>query len=86
MFTIEHEEDFTIITILDDEDKCDELEVEIGTDVVNLRQWHVKSIEDHEIPEWEIYDQITITPRQFLKLMEAFNLKEGVYQLENPAI
>lgn len=72
MFTIEHDMDETLITILNEEGGEDVSVLMIGGNVY-LRQWNEKR---HR------FDVIQMTAQMYYKLMQAWKLPEGTYTLE----
>lgn len=73
MFTIEHEEDETIITILDEEGELEDVGVLMWEDRVYIRQWN-----DHR----HRFDLIAMNADMYYKLMQAWTLPEGTYVIE----
>lgn len=73
MFTIEFDEDETLITILDETNELEDVSVLLYDNYCHLRQWNEKT---------QRFDVITLKPEMYLKLMKAWNLPEGVYKLE----
>lgn len=73
MFTIEHIDEETVITVLDETAEFDDLNVIMTQSHVFLRQW----CDTHNK-----HDVIVLTPQMYYKLMQAWNLPEGSYELE----
>jgi len=73
MFTIEHEEDETIITILDHEGDLEDVGVLMWDDRVFIRQWN-----EHR----QQFDLIAMNAQMYYKLMQAWSLPEGTYVVE----
>lgn len=73
MFTIEHEEDETIITILDEEGELEDVGVLMWEDRVYIRQWN-----EHRYR----FDLIAMNADMYYKLMQAWSLPEGTYVIE----
>ncbi|WBU59537.1 hypothetical protein [Paracoccus albus] len=76
MFTIEHDFDATVITLIDEPDTAPlQGDVVITTfdDRVVLRQ---------DEPDGDRYSEITLSMRQLDELRAALNLPEGGYRLE----
>jgi len=73
MFTIEHEEDETIITILDPEGDLEDVGVLMWDDRVFIRQWN-----EHR----QQFDLIAMNAQMYYKLMQAWSLPEGTYVVE----
>jgi hypothetical protein len=72
MFTIEMEDDESLITILDDTGELDDISILLYDDYCHIRQWNEKK------QFWEI---ITLTSTMYLELMKAWNLPQGTYQI-----
>ncbi|MFV0293482.1 MAG: hypothetical protein ACK5II_09840 [Paracoccus sp. (in: a-proteobacteria)] len=78
MFTIEHEFDATVITLIDEPDTAPLLGDVVITafdDRVVIRQDETDS---------ERYSEITLSARQLNELRAALNLPEGGYRLDKP--
>ncbi len=73
MFTIEMEDDETLITIMDDTDELDDVAVLLYEDYCHIRQWNEKS---------QTFDVVTLKPEMYVKLMEAWKLPVGSYIME----
>ena len=73
MFTIEHEEDETIITILDEEGELEDVRVLMWDDRVFIRQWN-----EHR----QQFDLIAMNADMYYKLMQAWTMPEGTYVIE----
>ena len=73
MFTIEHEEDETIITILDEEGDLEDVGVLMYEDRVFIRQWN-----EHR----QQFDLIAMNADMYYKLMQAWTMPEGTYVIE----
>lgn len=74
MFTIEFDLDETLITIMDNTGELEDVSALLYDDYCHLRQWNEKR---------QRFDVITLKPEMYLKLMKAFNLGEGTYELVN---
>ena len=72
MFTIEHDMDETLITILN-ENGGEDVSVLMVDDAVYMRQWDNKTGK---------FDVIAMTHQMYYKLMKAWTLPEGTYTLE----
>lgn len=72
VITIEFDMDETLITILDNSGELEDVEALLYDDYCHLRQWNERL---------GTYDIITMKPEMYLKLMKAFNLPEGAYDL-----
>ena len=72
MITIEFDMDETLITIMDNSGELEDVGALLYDDYCHIRQWNEKL---------NRYDVITMTPEMYLKLMKAFNLGEGAYDL-----
>jgi hypothetical protein len=73
MFTIEFDEDETLITILDKTDELEDVSVLMYDDYCHIRQWNEKQ---------QMFDVCTLTAEMYLELMKAWKLPEGAYYLE----
>lgn len=74
MFTIEHEFDSTVITLVD------EGETPLQEDVVINSFAECVTVEQYD-PRSETMQKITLSPEQLRDLAAALDLPEGVYQL-----
>jgi hypothetical protein len=72
MFTIEFDMDETLITVMDNSGELEDVGALLYDDYCHIRQWNEKK---------QMFDVITMTPEMYLKLMKAFNLEEGAYDL-----
>lgn len=72
MFTIEFDLDETLITILDNTGELEDVDALLYEDYCHIRQWNEKL---------NRYDVITMKPEMYLKLMKAFSLGEGTYDI-----
>lgn len=72
MFTIEFDMDETLITIMDNSGELEDVGALLYEDYCHIRQWNEKT---------QRYDVITMKPEMYLKLMKAFNLEEGAYDI-----
>ena len=72
MFTIEFEDDETLITIMDNSGELEDVSALLYDDYCHFRQWNEKR---------QRFDVITLKPEMYLKLMKAWNLEEGTYDL-----
>jgi hypothetical protein len=70
MFTVEHMPEDTIITTLDQEGKCNDVEVIIDAESVFFRQWS---------DDMEVYDLIEMSNQQLKDIVAAMNSPEGAY-------
>lgn len=77
MFTIEHEFDATVITLMDEGDVHlqEDVTIEAYEDCIVLRQLD---------PETDLPVSITLSIAQARDLAAALNLPEGVYRLKKP--
>ena len=70
MFTIEHDHDETVTTVLDNDGKHEDLQLIIGDKCVYIRQYnHGK----------KTYDLIEISPLMFQELLKSMEYPEGSY-------
>lgn len=72
MITVEFDMDETLITIMDNTGELEDVGALLYDDYCHIRQYN---------PKTDRYDVITMTPEMYLKLMKAFNLSEGAYDL-----
>lgn len=72
MITVEFDMDETLITVMDNTGELDDVQALLYDDYCHLRQWNEKT---------KHFDVITFSPIMYLKLMKAFNLSEGAYDL-----
>ena len=72
MITIEFDMDETLITIMDNSGELEDVGALLYDDYCHIRQWNEKL---------NRYDVVTMKPEMYLKLMKAFNLSEGAYDL-----
>ena len=76
MFSIEHEFDATVITLVD------EGEAPLGEDVIVNSFAECVTVEQFD-PRTETVQKITLSPEQVRDLAAALDLPEGVYQLRD---
>jgi len=70
MFSVEHEFDNTSITILDDSGEQEDVAVILFDDVVYIRQY---------VEDTDLASVVTMTPKMFAELIEAYNRGEGSF-------
>lgn len=73
MFTIEFDDDETVITVLDQSGKLEDVAIFLYDDYCHIRQWNEKL---------ERYDVITLTAEMYLEVMKAWKMPEGTYILK----
>jgi hypothetical protein len=73
MFTIEFDEDETLITILDKTDELEDVSILMYDDYCHIRQWNEKE---------QMFDVCTLSSEMYLELMKAWKLPEGAYYLD----
>ena len=73
MFTIEHEFDASVITLVDEGDAPlrEDVTVEAFASTVTFKQWD---------PRTNMIATITLSPEQLSDLTAALNLPEGIYR------
>ena len=73
MFTIEHDFDATIITLVDEDTTPlrEDVVIHAHDDHITVEQW---------LPEEDVVVRITLSPSQLADLAAALDLPEGVYQ------
>lgn len=77
MFTIEHEFDATVVTLVDEgaEHLNEDVTINAFEDCVTLEQWD---------PRTDLVHRITLSPAQIRDLTAALNLPEGIYRSTRP--
>ncbi len=72
MFTIEHEFDATVITLVDEGEAPlrEDVTMNAFSNVITLEQWD---------PKTDTMRKITLSPNQLRDLAAALNLPEGIY-------
>jgi hypothetical protein len=70
MFSVEHEFDSSSITVLDDSGEQEDVAVILFDDVVYIRQY---------IEDTDMASVITMTPKMFAELIEAYNCSDGSF-------
>lgn len=73
MFTIEFDDDETLITILDMSGELEDVSILLYDDYCHIRQWNEKK---------QMFDVVTMKAEMYYKLMKAWKLPEGTYVLE----
>ena len=73
MFTIEFDEDETLITILDKTDELEDVSILMYDDYCHIRQWNEKE---------QMFDVCTLSSEMYIELMKAWKLQEGAYYLD----
>lgn len=73
MFTIEHDFDATVVTLVDEgqEHLNEDVTINAFEDCVTLEQWD---------PRTDLVHKITLSPAQLRDLTSALNLPEGIYR------
>lgn len=72
MITVEFDMDETCITIMDNTGELEDVSALLYDDYCHIRQYNART---------DRYDVVTLKPEMYLKLMKAFNLGEGTYDL-----
>jgi len=72
MFTVEFDQDETLITVMDDTGELEDVSALLYDDYCHFRQWNEKL---------QKFDVISLKPEMYVKLMQAWNLPEGTYEL-----
>jgi hypothetical protein len=72
MITVEFDDDETCITILDNTGELEDVSALLFDNYCHIRQWNEKL---------NRFDVITLKPEMYLKLMKAWNLPEGAYDI-----
>lgn len=73
MITVEFDMDETLITVLDNTGECEDVSVLLYDDYVHIRQYNSKI---------DRFDVITMKPEMYLKIMKAWKLPEGTFDLD----
>lgn len=73
MFTIEFEDDETVITLLDTTGELEDTSVLLYDDYVHIRQWNEQR---------QFFDVVTMKAEMYWELMQAWKLPQGTYILE----
>ena len=71
MWTSEFETDHTVVTILDDDGKNEDVTIHLYADFVDLTQWN---------ETLQRYDLISISTKQFYEIFESLKHPEGMFQ------
>ena len=77
MFTVEMEEDETLITVMDTSDQFEDLSVLLYDDYCHIRQW---------CEEEQDFLILTITSEMYYKLMQAWTTSEGTYVIDRKTV
>ena len=72
MITVEFDLDETCITIMDNTGELEDVSALLYDDYCHIRQWNEKL---------NRFDVVTFKPEMYLKLMKAWNLSEGTYDI-----
>lgn len=70
MFTVEMEDDESLITVLDDTGELEDISVLLYDDYCHIRQWNEKK---------GFFEIITLTSKMYIELMRAWDLPTGTY-------
>lgn len=73
MFTVEFEDDASVITVLDQTGELEDVSVILYDDYCHVRQWNEKTQE---------FDVIVLNAMMYYELMKAWDCKEGAYIVE----
>ena len=73
MFTIEHSEDFSVVTSLDDRGSLSDVRLTLYDNVVYLSQWDEKLQKDN---------LIEMSAMQWLEIVKSMDQVEGAYYLD----
>lgn len=73
MITVEFDMDETLITVLDNTGEFEDVSVLLYDDYVHIRQYNSKI---------DRFDVITMKPEMYLKIMKAWKLPEGTFDLD----
>lgn len=77
MFSIEHEFDATVVTLVDEGSPSlkEDITIQMFDDCITLEQYDPRS---------DTVQKITFSPHQIEELAAALDLPEGVYKLQKP--
>jgi hypothetical protein len=73
LFTIEFDQDETLITVIDVTGELEDVSALLYDDYCHIRQWNEQK---------QMFNIITLTPEMYWKLMKAWKLPEGTYVLD----
>jgi hypothetical protein len=73
LFTIEFDQDETLITVIDVTGELEDVSALLYDDYCHIRQWNEQK---------QMFNIITLTPEMYWKLMKAWQLPEGTYVLD----
>jgi hypothetical protein len=73
MITVEFEDDETLITIMDQQGKHEDISALLYDDVCYIRQWNEQR---------QYFDVIQFTPEMYLQLMQSFKLPQGAFIMD----
>mgnify|MGYP003653759451 FL=1 len=73
MFTIEHSEDFSVVTSLDDRGSLGDVRLTLYDNVVYISQWDEKLQKDN---------LIEMSAMQWLEMVKSMDQTEGAYYLD----
>jgi len=73
MFTVEMDLDEILITLLEDEAKCEDVSIFMYDDMVYLRQW---------VEKQQSFQVIQMSPEMFQEMLSSMQKPEGAYRTE----
>lgn len=73
MFTVEFDEDETLITILDGDGALEDVSALLYDDYCYIRQWNEKE---------QRFSVIALNAKMYLELMKAWNCPQGAYMVD----
>lgn len=73
MITVEFEDDETLITIMDQQGRHEDISALLYDDVCYIRQWNEQR---------QYFDVIQFTPEMYLQLMQSFKLPQGAFIMD----
>ncbi len=73
MITVEFEDDETLITIMDQQGKHEDISALLYDDVCYIRQWNEQR---------QYFDVIQFSPQMYLQLMQSFKLPQGAFIMD----
>lgn len=73
MITVEFEDDETLITIMDQQGRHEDISALLYDDVCYIRQWNEQR---------QYFDVIQFSPEMYLQLMQSFKLPQGAFIMD----
>ena len=73
MITVEFEDDETLITIMDQQGRHEDISALLYDDVCYIRQWNEQR---------QYFDVIQFSPEMYVQLMQSFKLPQGAFIMD----